>query len=142
MSVLPQELSVTISGVTYKLSKFTLPLYQEYVDWIRKQLPDPWEGLAERCKGLSVELQKYLIDKAEQKASSRTTLNDPEVSAFANSLSGVKRMLGMLFRKYHPAMTEVEVCNVIEAGIAEHGADFFSQCFSDLKDSSNPTPQL
>jgi hypothetical protein len=126
MSKLPQETSVTIGGNTYRLSKFTIPLYQEFVAWAKAQLPDPWDGLHERIKGLSQEIQKYIIDKAEARAASRGTLNDPEVNALANSIPGVKKMLSLLFRKHHPNLSDEQIVDIIEAGIEEHGADFFT----------------
>ena len=129
MTQLPQETTVTVNGVTYKLSKFTIPLYQEFVTWAKGKLPDPFDGIAERVKGLSPEIAKYIIDKAEAKAAKRGTLNDPEIEALASTPEGMAKMLSLLFRKYQPSMTEAEVMDVIEKGVAEHGEDFLAGAF-------------
>jgi hypothetical protein len=129
---------MTIGGTNYRLSKFTIPLYQEFVQWAKSKLPDPYEGLAERCKGLSPELAKYIIDKAEQRAINRGKLNDPEIEDVANSLEGVKKMCSLLFRKHHPNLSEADVLNLLEQGIAEHGEDFFAERLNVAKGSSDP----
>lgn len=142
MTQVGQETNITISGANYRLSKFTIPLYQEFITWARAQLPDPFEGLAEKCKGLSPELAKYLIDKAEKRAATRNSLADPEIEAVANSLPGVKKILTLLFRKYQPSLSDEQVSDIIDVGIYEHGADFFTQSLSGPKDSSTPTQSI
>ena len=126
---LPQEQTVVISGVEYRLSKFTIPLYQEFLSWAKAQLPDPWVGIAEKVKGLPTELAKYLIDKAEERAAKRGTVADPDTEALAQTPSGLRKMIGLMFRKYQPGMTEEQVAEAVDAGIAERGEDFFASCF-------------
>ncbi len=126
---LPQEQTVVIDGTEYRLSKFTLPLYQEFLAWAKSVLPDPWEGIAEKIKGLPDALAKYIIDKAEERASKRGTLQDVDTEALAQTPAGLRKILSLLFRKHHPALTEEQVMEVIEKGIAEKGEDFFASCF-------------
>lgn len=128
---IPTEQTVIIDGTEYRLSKFTLPLYQEFLAWAKSVLPDPWEGISEKIKGLPDALAKYIIDKAEERAAKRGTLQDPDTEALAQTPAGLRKILSLLFRKYHPALTEEQVLEVIEKGIAEKGEDFFEKCFPD-----------
>ena len=124
-----QETSIKIDGVDYKLSKFTLPLYQEFLDWAKSKLPDPYAGIAERVKGLPDNLAKHLIDRAEERAAKRGTLNDPETNALVESPEGLRKVFALLFRKYQPSLTEDQVISVVERGVEEHGEEFFRNLF-------------
>ena len=128
---LPQEITLTIGGQDYKLSKFTVALYQEFLGWAKSVLPDPWENIAEKIKGLPDHLAKYLIDKAEDRAAKRGTLADPDTESLAQTPAGLRKILSLLFRKHQPHMTEEQITAVIEQGIAEKGEDFFAGCFPD-----------
>lgn len=130
---LPQEIVIKINGVDYKLSKFTLPLYTEFLDWAKAQLPDPFEGLAERIKGLSDHLAKHLIDKAEERASQTKTINHPDIQALTQSPEGLRKIFALLFRKHQPNLTEDDVMEIVEGGIAEYGEDLFRQIFPEGK---------
>ena len=131
MPTLAQEQPLTVNGKTYTLSRCTLPIYEEFLDWCRSRLPDPFEGIADRIRGLPDHLAKHLIDKAEERAARRGSLTDPEVQAVAESLQGVRKMYALLFRKHQPGMTDEQVLEVVEEGIAEHGQDFFRRLFSE-----------
>lgn len=139
MSQLPQEASITVGGITYRLSKFSIPLYQEFHKWAVAQLPDPYQGVGELIKGQSPEIAKYIIDKAERRAIERTKPNNSEIEGIAHSFEGVKKTLTLLFRKYHPELTEDQIFNIFEQAIAEHGEDFLSQRLNVVKASSAPT---
>ena len=128
---LPQEIALTIGGQEYKLSKFTVALYQEFLGWAKAVLPDPWEGIADRLKGLPDNLAKYLIDKTEERAAKRGTLADPDTESLAQTPAGLRKILSLLFRKHQPHMTEDQISEVIERGIVEKGEDFFANCFPD-----------
>ena len=127
--LLPTEQTISIGGVEYRLSKFTLPLYQEFLAWAAGQLPDPFANISEKVKGLDEKLAKYMIDKAEDRASKRGTMNDPDTAALAQSVVGVKKLFSLLFRKYHPTLSEDQVGELVEAGISEHGGEAFQKFF-------------
>lgn len=126
---LPQEQALVVNGTTYKLSKFTLPLYEEFLTWAKSRLPDPFEGIAEKVKGLPDHLARHMIDRAEERAARRGSLTDPDVQAVAESPEGLRKIYSLLFRKYQPSMTEEQVMAVVEEGIEQHGSDFFRQLF-------------
>lgn len=124
-----QEVCFKVDGVDYKLSKLTLNVYQELLDWARSVMPDPFDQLAEKVKGLPDSLAKHLIDRAEERASRRGKLHDPETQDVINSPAGVRKVIQLLMRKYHPTMSEEQCFEVVERGIAEHGEDFFRSAF-------------
>ena len=126
---LPSEQPLVVGGTTYRLSKFSLPLYEEFLQWCQCQLPDPFANLAERVKGLPDTLAKHMIDKAEERLSKRGSLADPEVQGVAESPAGVRKVFTLLFRKHHPTLTEGQVAEIVEEGIAEHGDTFFRGLF-------------
>jgi len=128
---LPVEQVIAVGGQQYRLSKFTLELYQEYLIWAKSVLPDPFDGLAERIKGLSPDLQRYAYDKAEAKAKVRGTMNDPDVQELMKSVDGIKKLFHLLFRKHHPELSESQVATIIEKGVQEHGPDLFDGCFQE-----------
>ncbi len=130
---LPQEQSLTVGGATYRLSKFDINLAEEFHEWAKSQLPDPFDGLAERVKGLPIELQREIVQRAEKKAEQRCTEDDAEYHALTKSIKGVKKMMHLLFRKHQPHLTEEQVAEIVAAGIEEKGGDFLAECFPEVQ---------
>lgn len=139
MTHLSQEQSVKVGGTHYKLSRFTLPLLQEFLRWALSQLPDPYSGLADKIKGFSPDMAKYMIDKAETRSMARHDINDPEIQTLLGSVAGTKKVLALLMRKYQPSLTEEQVSDIADQGIEEHGEDFFTMCFGAPKGTLPPT---
>lgn len=139
MSTLPQENSVDVGGINYRLSKSTLPLLQEFIDWAKSKLPDPFDGFQEKVKGLSPDLQKYIYDKCEEKLTRRNSFDSPEIVAITNSIEGMKKQVGLLLRKHQPHLTEANVSDIIDAGVEEHGESFLSKALGEVKAPSAPT---
>lgn len=126
---IPTEQTVKVDGVEYRLSKFTLDLYQEFLAWSVTQLPDPFAGLAERIKDLPPDLQRHAYDKAEAKAELRGTMADPDVQRLLNTPAGAGKVFSLLLRKHHPQLTEADALRIVQRGLEEHGEGFLAGSF-------------
>lgn len=128
---LPQETTVTVGGQSYRLSTLNLNVLGEFLQWSKSQLPDPFDKFAERFGSLSESLQHKAFDRAAVIAERRGTMDDPETVALMSTVPGLKKLVGLLFKKHHPTLTDDQVTDILETGIREQGDGFLAGLFPD-----------
>lgn len=123
---LGREVSFTVDGKAYTLSRFGLPLLQELTDYAISQLENPFDELSKIIEKMNPALQEKAYAEARLEKQRQKTLNykSPEVQAFFNSEKGAVKALQLLLRKHHPTITETEAFDLFFQAEQEHGAGF------------------
>lgn len=126
---LGREVSFTVEGKPYTMSRFGLPLLQELTDYAVSSLENPFDELSKIIDKLNPELQKQAYEEARLEKQRQKTLNykSPEVQAFFNSEKGAVKALQLLLRKHHPMLTETEAFDLFFLAEQEHGEGYMEK---------------
>jgi hypothetical protein len=113
-----RDVTITIGGVSYRLTSLSARQVQEFLDYAKKTLSDPVAELLDAAALLPEGkvkddfLTKHL-DAAFDRKRLRGTLSDPDLADFQQSLAGARKAGALMFRKYHPSLTEDEVFDLL-----------------------------
>lgn len=125
-----RETETTLNGRTWKFSRWTLNVLDDFCNWAAKQLPDPLEvaekavlrlqrfikattdnpALDEVEKEFLVQSYREQIDRTSElamsKASGFLAINSPEMQSLLNNPRGTAHLLLLLLKAHHPDATE------------------------------------
>lgn len=126
---LGREVSFTVEGKAYTLSRFGLPLLQELTDYAISQMENPFDELSKIIDKLNPELQQKAYEDARLEKQRQKSLNykSPEVQAFFNSEKGAVKALQLLLRKHHPTISETEAFDLFFLAEQEHGEGYMER---------------
>lgn len=130
-------LTVTVDGRPYTFGRLDYRVYEEFVAWAGKQLPDPVADLlavaARLPDGLRDRFVADRIDAACDRLRQRGTLTDPDFQAFAQTLPALKHLFWLLLRRAHPALTPDQAFEVVCQAQEEHGEAVFEPVFRAMR---------
>lgn len=130
-----RETTISIEGNPYRVTGINARQSEEFLDYAKKLLPDPVAELLATVNQLpdgkikDAFLEKHL-DRAFDAKKLRGSLSDPDVEAFVKTPEGFKKLFSLMFKKYHPNLTESEVYDLVVKGIEEHGETIFLDLYT------------
>lgn len=125
-----RETEAKALGQTWRFSRWTLNVLDEFLDWARTQLPDPLEvaekaifrlqrearrireskeyddGEKQFLLSTNAQQQSLWADKAMDEATSYLGMGSPQFQSLLNSARGAARLAMLLLRKHHPDIDE------------------------------------
>jgi hypothetical protein len=115
MPHLGAEAKVQAFGQTWILARWTVSIWNDFLDWAKGKMPDPFAGLdrvaamipadASHAHPVGVAFNQAL-QRAQERAAVMLSLQSPEVSELLQDPRGAARIAWLLLRKNHPDITE------------------------------------
>lgn len=117
MLELGKETPVTVDGKPWIVGRLTIGALEEFRDWIKAQVGDPFEGLAELVKVLPKEDAMELVKEArEVKQQLREfSMQTPICKTYMATESGASRLVLALLKPHHPQATIEDAFAVVQA---------------------------
>jgi hypothetical protein len=113
------------NGVEYKLGKADARIMQEFCDWAKDRLPDPFERFKKSIEGMPEKYADKLFEEAKKQAAIRGTLQDPALLNLMKTPDGVFKFYHLRLNAYQPNLSQEEANNIILAYMQEVGEKKF-----------------
>ena len=110
-----QEQTIKVNGRDWRLSRWTRAIWREWLEWAKKQIPDPVEECAKILDKFPKDLQEKMVTWALEKKSRVLSLGSPEVNALFDDPEGTCHLLYLLLKKHQPDATEDDAMDVFNA---------------------------
>jgi hypothetical protein len=121
-----KDQTISISGKDYKISKIDLALLQDFAEWGKTVLADPYAeimALKDVFGSLPLVIQRELIAKAEQRSATFGTVQDERLLQLMGTLEGGRQVLGLMLARCNPSLKKNELEELAFQGITEHLRD-------------------
>lgn len=139
---LGRETHVTIDGKTWIVGRVELSVLEEFRDWVREQVGDPFDHVERLAKILPpaevVAMAKEAQDIRNQLAS--FTLGCPIATRFLNTEFGMARLFLAMLKTNHPQATLNDAFRVLQVLGAEKAAKAISDGTGNLPEGKASAP--
>jgi hypothetical protein len=137
-----RDVTIKVGGVPYRLTSLSARQVQEFLDYAKRAMPDPVAEVLDTAKELPEgklrdEFVTRHLDAAFERKRLRGTLTDPDLVGFQESLDGLKKAAALMFKRYHPELSEDEVFDLV---VAMSEDDEAQKALADLRGESTRVP--
>lgn len=129
--------TLSIEGRAYTLCPLDAGQVQAFLDFARDAMPCPIQQLLDAGNKLPEAMREKFIqdrlDAAFDASKKRGTLSDPDLEAFIYTPAGYQRLYGLMFKRHHPELTDVECWKLACTAVEEHGVEALQEIYQSSK---------
>jgi len=115
---LGRESELTALGRTWRISRWTRKIWNDWLDWAKTVLPDPVDTAQKRIEKWPAHLQAEVARDALDRANMGLSIGSRPVSALMDSPEGACQLLYLLLKKHQPDVTEDDAMDILmEVGL-------------------------
>ncbi len=143
MFQLGKETTVKVGNKSYTFSRLEKSIVEEWRDWIKEQIGDPFEIADKYLEKLPPEQARELIAEAQGVARQLKgfSMGCPLAQQWLQSELGMGQLAYLLLKPKHPAITEDEAFAVM-VDLGNQMAEVIAKANGKLPEKNSPEPAL
>jgi hypothetical protein len=108
-----RETEVEALGQTWRLSRLTRALWEDWLAWARPRIPNPLAAVRQDLANWPEEDREMLVKAALDSYSAVLTINSKQARDMLSTIEGSTKMVQLLLRQHHPNMTEEKALEIM-----------------------------